>query len=85
MVRDCLLGWVEVCVNQILLHSVHFGSCYAVHINALSIELMRTSKGTTCKLNYYDFVKISPLFTFSFAKRGIQRDSHVYAWRVVTA
>ena len=24
------------------------------------------------------------IFTFTFAKRGIQRDSHVYAWIVVT-
>ena len=29
--------------------------------------------------------KISPLFTFTFAKRGIQRNSRVYAWIVVTA
>ena len=28
--------------------------------------------------------KISPLFTFTFAKRGTQRDPRVYTWKVVT-
>ena len=29
--------------------------------------------------------KILPLFTFTFAKRGIQRDPRVYTWKVVPA
>ena len=28
--------------------------------------------------------KISPLFTFTFAKRACQRDRRVYDWKVVT-
>ena len=28
--------------------------------------------------------QISPLFTFTFAKRVIQRDPRVYAWKVLT-
>ena len=28
--------------------------------------------------------QISPLFTLTFAKRGIRRDRRVYAWKIVT-
>ena len=56
---------------------VALGICYAVHIDALPIKLKCISKGATRKLNEYDSVKISPLFTFTFANRGIQCDSRV--------
>ena len=67
------------------LHSVRFGqllrcahrrivNIMKVYIerNNMQVELIRFRK------------KISPLFTFTFAKRGIQCDSHVYAWIVFT-
>ena len=55
--HDCLLlwmfGWVGRCLcasdPRFILFAL--GSCYAVHKNALSIELKCTSKGITCKLN----------------------------------
>ena len=51
----CLGGWVGGsvcgCVSDPRVIQFALGSCYTVHINALSIELKCTSKGTTCKLN----------------------------------
>ena len=46
-----------LCVSDPRLIQFASGSCYTVHINALSIELKCTSKETTCKLNKYDSVK----------------------------
>ena len=41
MLCGYLFGWVEVCVCVSDLRFIQFalGNCYAVHINALSIEL----------------------------------------------
>ena len=55
--RDPLLlwmfGWVGgcLCVSDPRFIQFALGCCYAVHINALSIELKCTSKGTMCRLN----------------------------------
>ena len=58
--RDCLLLWLFGCVRACVcvglrvsyaLHLLILDSCYALHINALSIELKCTSKGATRKLN----------------------------------
>ena len=38
------------------------------------------SSGCSCLVD----VRVSHLFTFTFANRGIQRESGVYAWIVVT-
>ena len=50
-----LFGWVggsvRGCVSDPRFIQFALCGCYAVHINALSIELKCTSKGTTCKLN----------------------------------
>ena len=46
-----------VCVSDPRFIHFALGSCYAVHINTLSISWKCTSKGTTCKLNQYDSVK----------------------------
>ena len=55
MVRGCLFGWVEVCVRacvgacvRVCVSDPRFiqfalGSCYAVHINALSIVYIETN------------------------------------------
>ena len=50
-----LFGWVggsvRGCVSDPRFIQFALCGCYAVHINALSIELKCTSKGATCKLN----------------------------------
>ena len=69
-----------VCIRSSL-HSVRFGQllhcahkCIVninkvyIERNNMQVELIRFRK------------KISPFFTCTFAKRGIQRDPHVYAW-----
>ena len=85
-VRVCSCAGVRVCVCvRSSLHSVCYGQllCCAhkrivnrikvyIETNNMLVELIRYCK------------QISPSFTFTFAKRGIQSDSRVYAWIVVT-
>ena len=50
-VSACVRTCVRVCVSDPRFIQFALGSCHAVHIDALSIELTCTSKGTTCKLH----------------------------------
>ena len=74
MVSGCLAVWVCgsvcVCVCESDPSFIQFalGSCYAVHIHALSIQLKCTSEGKTCKWNYYDSAKIANLLTLETLK-----------------
>ena len=73
-----------VCIRS-LLHSVRHGQLLrCAHkriVNNIKVYIERNNK----QVELIRFrKKISPLFTFTFAKLGIQRDSRVYAWIVIT-
>ena len=67
------------------LHSVRFGQllrCAHKRIaNIMKVYIER--KNMHVELIRFRKKKTSHLFTFTFANRGIQRDSDVYAWIVV--
>ena len=47
----CVHVRMHVCVSDPRYIQFAFGSCYTVHINALSISWKCTSEATTCRLN----------------------------------
>ena len=75
-------GWVFVCIRSSL-HSVRFGQLLrCAHkriVNIMKVYIERKNM----QFALIRFRKqISSLFTFTFAKLCIQRDSRVYAWIV---
>ena len=86
----CVCVWVCACVCVYVcirssLHSVRFGQllrcAHKPIVNIMKAYIERNNM----QVELIRFLKnISPLFTFTFAKRGIQRDPRVYAWKVVT-
>ena len=69
-----------VCIRSSL-HSVRFGRllrCAHKHVNIIKVHIERINM----QVEVIRFrKKISNLFTFTFAKRGIQRDRRV-TWKV---
>ena len=73
------------CVSDPRCIQFDLGSCYPVHINVLSIIVKVYIERKNMQVELIRFRKqISHLFTFTFANRGIQSDSVVYTWIVVT-
>ena len=76
MVRGCLCGWVGgwkcvcVCVSDPSFIQFALGSCCAVQINALSIELLIKVyiERRNMQVELIRFRKKKPLFTFTFVK-----------------
>ena len=54
----------------------------ALHIWVILMKVY--IEGNNMQVELIRFRKISPLFAFTFAKQGIQRDRRVYAWKVIT-
>ena len=84
-VRACVHACMRVCIRSSL-HSVRFGQllrCAHKHnvVNIMKVYIER--KNIQVELIRFH-KKISPFFMLTFAKRGIQLDSCVYAWIVVT-
>ena len=89
MVRGCSSGCsclVDVRVHVSDPRGIQFAlsSCYALHIKALSIIMKVYTERKNMQVELIRFRKISYLFTFTFVNRGIQCESGVYAWIVVT-
>ena len=83
-VGACVCVCVCVCIRSSL-HSVRFGQLLrCAHkriVNIMKVYIERN----IMQVELIRFLKnISPLFTFTFARRGIKRDPRVYAWKVVT-
>ena len=76
-----------MCIRSSL-HSVRFGQllrCAHKHIvNIVKVYIERNNMQVEELIRFCTKI-ISSLFTFTIAKRGIQRDSHIYPWIVVTA
>ena len=75
-VRSCVCACACVraraCVSDPRFTQFALVSCYAMHINTLSISWKCASKGTTCKLNECYSVKTYRRYlAFTFAKRGV--------------
>ena len=76
---------VYLCIRSSL-HSVRFGHLLRCShkriVNIIKVHIERSNMQV--KLIRFR-KKIYPLFTFTFAKLGIQRGPSVYAWKVVTS